>query len=110
MPACAAVCANPEMAFIKVARLASPVSELWAAACASSRCKVRASVKSWNTMTDPLNSPRSLRIGETTSRMLQREPSLFSSTARLLCSTRCLRPETIATEAILSPLSSSTGA
>ena len=28
-------------------------------------------------MTDPLNSPRSLRIGETTSRMLQREPSLF---------------------------------
>ena len=43
-------------------------------------------------MTDPLNSPFSLRIGETTSRMLQREPSLRDSTARLLCSTRCLRP------------------
>ena len=28
-------------------------------------------------MTDPLNSPCSLRIGETTSRMLQREPSLL---------------------------------
>ena len=81
---------SSDIVLSRLARLARPVSESCAAACASSRCKVRASVKSWNTMTEPLNSPLSLRIGETTSRMLQREPSLRDSTARLLCSTRCL--------------------
>ena len=53
----AAVPISSDIVLSRLARFARPVSESWAAACASWRCKVRASVKSWNTMTEPLNSP-----------------------------------------------------